>query len=85
MDGNMLNVYLPDWLNVIFFPVFRHLPLKTGRVLAKSAPSHKLSFQSPFPHLATPHTYKLAPQPGHLFVTTRLKLKATSFSCFGTL
>jgi hypothetical protein len=51
MDGNMLNVYLPDWLNVIFFLLFKHLPLNTGRVLAKRALSHSLSLQSPFPDL----------------------------------
>jgi hypothetical protein len=24
----MLSAYLPHWLNIIFFPLFRHLPLR---------------------------------------------------------
>jgi hypothetical protein len=59
MHGNMLNVSSPAWLNVIFFPLFRHLPITTARVLAKGAPSCKLSLQSPFPRLATTRTDEL--------------------------
>jgi hypothetical protein len=52
MNENMSNVYLLDWLNVALFPLFRQIPLNRCRVLAKSAPSHKFSLQSPFPRLA---------------------------------
>jgi hypothetical protein len=53
MDENMLNAYLPVWLNVIFFLLFRHLLHKRGRVVAKHAPSGKL----------------LPPQVGHIYLT----------------
>jgi hypothetical protein len=49
MAGNLLHAYLPDRLNVIFFPLFGHLPVKTGMVLTKSASSRKLYFRSPLP------------------------------------
>jgi hypothetical protein len=64
----MLNTYLPDWLNVIFSPLLRQLPLKRGRVLAKSALSHKLSLQSPLHCLTTPHANNLPPQLGHFII-----------------
>jgi hypothetical protein len=59
MDGNMLNAYLPDWLNVILFPLFRHLPLTIG-----SGEQYPVSqaFSSE-PHSSTHHS-----KPGHFFV-----------------
>jgi hypothetical protein len=63
MYVNTLNAYLPDWLNVIFFSLFRHLPVKTGRVLGKCP-----VWQAFFPRLATPRANKLAPEPGNFFI-----------------
>jgi hypothetical protein len=31
IDVNVFNVYLHDWLNGIFFPLFRHVPPKAGQ------------------------------------------------------
>jgi hypothetical protein len=89
MCGNMLNIYLPDLQNVIFFPLFRHPSLETSRDLVKSVPTRIISLQSPFPFLASPLS---APQTssttGALHerdsVTTRLKtLKRLLFRVLG--
>jgi hypothetical protein len=32
MYGSMLKASLPEWMNIIFFPLFRHPPPKTGRL-----------------------------------------------------
>lgn len=55
MGGTMLNDYLPDWLDVIFFP-FRNLPRSVPRLT---------SFLFTAPLLAYPRVHKLAPQCGH--------------------
>jgi len=57
MDENILNAYIPDWLNYIFFTLFRHLPVKRSRALAKNATPRKLSPELP----SSPH-YSLRPQ-----------------------
>jgi hypothetical protein len=90
MAGNMLLTLLFSSLaNVIFFPVFKHLPLQRGRALGrlsmallKSAPSRKLIFHGTSPRLATSRASKLAPLPGHFFINGKHKDKAESETAF---
>jgi hypothetical protein len=70
-DGNMLIVYLPDLPNVIFFPLFRHLPLETEQ----SFSSELLSC------LTAPRSYKLTPQSGHYFINGIAHWQRLNWKC----
>jgi hypothetical protein len=46
MDVNMFNVYLHDWLNGIFFPLFRHVPPEAGMILCDASFSYTAPLQA---------------------------------------
>lgn len=63
----MLNACLFDWLNATFVPLFGHLPLNRGKVIAEDTPSFKHPLQDPLPCISNHWAIKAPPQQGRFF------------------
>jgi hypothetical protein len=76
----MLNSLFTRLAADIFFPLFIHLPSKTDTVLAKRAPSRKLSLQSFLPRFATLRTFN---QLLSRAINDKAENESVLFLCFG--